>query len=133
MNFVEILFDEMWINFMAVKKNSRTDRHRYRAGKGRKRKPDRSPRTPGIQISCACRKGGQVANRAAREGDRDRHPETFITFGFKGAHCAVNGVPRVPSFLLSRSYVPWIRSILRRLPFRESVKRQGRAEGANVR
>lgn len=83
-------------------------RHRHRGGKGREgsKGPDRSPCTPGIQISCACCKGGQVANRAAREGDRDRHPETFITFGFKGAHCAVNGVPRVPSFLLSRSYVP---------------------------
>lgn len=95
--------------------------------------PDRSSCTPGIQISCACHKGGQVANRAAREGERDRHPETFITFSFKGAHCAVNGVPRVPSFLLSHSYVPWIRSILRRLPFRESVKRRGRKEEADVR
>lgn len=24
---------------------------------------------------------------------QSRHPETFITFGFKGPHCAVNGAP----------------------------------------
>lgn len=97
----------------------------FRLRKEESREP-RSPRTPGIRISCACRKGGQVANQAARERERDRgrHPETFITFGFKRAHCAVNGVPCVPPFLLSRSYVPRIHSILRRLPFRESAKRR---------
>lgn len=36
------------------------------------RRPGRLPRTPGIQISCACRKGGQVANRAAGEGETER-------------------------------------------------------------
>lgn len=132
--FVKIFIRrDMWINLTVGKKI--WDRFLIDTAVGREGSegPDRSPCTPGIQISCACRKGGQVANRAAREGDRDRHPETFITFGFKGAHCAVNGVPRVPSFLLSRSYVPWIRSILRRLPFRESVKRRGRKEEADVR
>lgn len=135
-DFVKILFDEIRINFTTIKKKIRARifcRHRYR-WKGKEARAQLfATHTRYTDISCACRKGGQVANRAAREGDRDRHPETFITFGFKGAHCAVNGVPRVPSFLLSRSYVPWIRSILRRLPFRESVKRQGRAEGADVR
>jgi len=99
-------------------------REREREGEGQL---DRSRRTPGIQISCACHKGGQVANRAAGEGDRDRHPETFITFGFKGAHCAANGVPRVPfSLSLSLSRAPRIRSILRRLPFRGLAKTRGR-------
>lgn len=130
-NFAKILFQEIQADLNDVKKirvspSSSIASSLIRAIERKGRKRGCSPRTPGIQISCACRKGGQVANRAAREGNRDRHPETFITFGFKGAHCAVNGVPRVPSFLLSRSYVLWIRFILRRLPFREYARRRGR-------
>lgn len=91
------------------------------------REGSRKLRTPGIyRYPVRAVRVVRLANR----GDRDRHPETFITFGFKGAHCAVNGVPRVPSFLLSRSYVPWIRSILRRLPFREF--REGDEEGRRM-
>jgi len=39
---------------------------------GREGSEDCLPCTPGIQIFCACCKGGQVANQAKRERERER-------------------------------------------------------------